>query len=310
MQDVVNKILEQNKDIFGNYKEVKKLNIGFTNTIYTVDDKFVIKICTNPNNEEKFKKEIYFYNNKENDLIPKLYYFNTNKDKVPYIYEIIEKIDGDSLFDVWHTFSEYEREKVIEQLCVGMKVFHSNKGNKYDWVKKTSDLYINLYNKVKELKLFSEDELKLLNEAYNRFPEFLNSDEFVLVHNDLHFDNIFYKDGRIKLIDFERSLYAPRDFELDIIYRMVRKPWKFANEENEKYTKKEDYENIMHYIEKYYPQIFLVNDLSERLAIYDIVYYLKQYIEYPLINELKENILNAAMIVVNGKKFCVKNKQI
>ena len=34
-------------------------------------------------------------------------------------------------------------------------------------------------------------------------------------------------DGIIKIIDFERLMYALRDFELDILYRMIRKPWKF-----------------------------------------------------------------------------------
>ena len=87
-------------------------------------------------------------------------------------------------------------------------------------------LFLNAYDKVNSLNIFSEEEKDLINKAYLKFDEYLDSDEFVLVHNDLHFDNIFYKDGKIKLIDFERSLYAPKDFELDIIYRMIRKPWK------------------------------------------------------------------------------------
>ena len=126
---------------------------------------------------------------------------------------------------------------------------------------------------------------------------FLKSEEFVLVHNDLHFDNIFYKDGKIKLIDFERSIYAPKDFELDILYRMIRKPWKFASEENEQYTKLSDYENIMSYIEKYYPELIHIDNLYKRLAIYDIVYFLKQYINAPQYDELKQDVLKAAEIV-------------
>ena len=43
-------------------------------------------------------------------------------------------------------------------------------------------------------------------------------------------------DGIIKIIDFERLMYALRDFELDILYRMIRKPWKFASEETEQFT--------------------------------------------------------------------------
>ena len=43
-------------------------------------------------------------------------------------------------------------------------------------------------------------------------------------------------DGIIKIIDFERLMYALRDFELDILYRMIRKTWKFASEETEQFT--------------------------------------------------------------------------
>ena len=161
---------------------------------------------------------------------------------------------------------------------------------------------MNSYNKAKELKLFTSEEQELLEGAYSSFNEYLESDEFVLIHNDLHFDNVFYDNGKIKLIDFERSIYAPRDFELDILYRMIRKPWKFASEENEQYAKLEDYENIMTYIEKYYPELIHIDNLYQRLAIYDIVYFLKQYVNAPQYVELKEDVLRAAKIVIENHK--------
>ena len=303
MVDIIKTIIEKNKSLFGQYKSINRINIGFTNTLFNVDDKYIVKICTDINNEAKFRKEIDFYNaNKDNALIPKMYYASTDKTNVPYMYEILEKVEGVALYDVWHTFSEEQREEVIRQLCEAMKQFHSNKGEKYDWIKRTSDLFIGLYEKAKLLNLFTSEEFELLDKAFTRFPELLESTEFVLVHNDLHFDNIFYNNGKIKLIDFERSIYAPKDFELDILYRMIRKPWKFASEENEKYTKLSDYENIMSYIEKYYPELIHINHLYERLAIYDIVYFLKQYINNPSILELKEDILNALTIVVGENK--------
>ena len=302
MEKIVESIINGNSNIFSGPNNVSKVDVGFTNTIYSVDDKYIIKICSDLNNEEKFKKEILFYKaNEDNELIPKLYFSDITKVVVPYLYEVIEKIDGVTLYDVWHTFSEEERENVIKQLCDAMKKFHSNKGVAYDWVLKTSSLFLDLYEKAKSFDLFSNEEIKLLDEAYKRFPELLESSEFVLVHNDLHFDNIFYKDGKIKLIDFERSIYAPKDFELDILYRMIRKPWKFASEENEKYTNLKDYENIMGYIEKYYPELINIPNLYERLAIYDIVYFLKQYIGNPSISELRSDIIKAASIVANHK---------
>ena len=299
MENIIKKIMLHNKSLFGDTPIANRIDIGFTNTLYNINDKYIIKICTDINNEEKFKKEIDFYNtNKENNLIPKLFLYDTTKRTIPYMYEILEKIDGVSLYDVWYKLEESKREEIIKQLCDAMKKIHSNKGKPYDWEKRTSDLFIELSKKAKDSNLFSADEFSLIEEAYSKFPKLLKSKEFVLVHNDLHFDNIFYKDGKIKLIDFERSIYAPKDFELDILYRMIRKPWKFANEENEKYTKLIDYKNIMDYIKKYYPELINIDYLYKRLAIYDMIYYLKQYINSPHIGELKQDVLNAANTII------------
>ncbi len=299
---MIDKIISKNKQLLKDITSINKVNVGFTNTIYILNNKYVIKICTDIKNEPKFKKEIDFYNkNQNNNLIPKLYLSDISKKDIPYMYEIIEKVEGKTLFNVWHTLNENEREDIIKQLCLAMKEFHSHTTNKYDWSQKTKDIFNPVYNKAKELNLFNKDEISLIDKAYSLFDKYLESNEFVLVHNDLHFDNIFYNNKKIKLIDFERSLYAPKDFELDIIYRMIRKPYKFASEETEKYTKESDYKNIMKYIEKYYPELIKTRDLYKRLYIYDIVYYMKQYIEYTHLNELKENILYAAKQVVEDK---------
>lgn len=295
VKNIINTILKQNTNLFGINPKIEKINVGFTNTIYNINDSFIVKICTNINNEIKFQKEIDFYKtNRENNLIPKLYYSNTDKKDIPYFYEIIEKVDGVSLYNVWHTFSEKQMEEIIKQLCIAMKSIHSNIGESYDWTKEISDSFASLYEKAKKLNIFNQEELKFLDYAYAKFEKYLASNDFVLIHNDLHFDNILFSDGKIKLIDFERSMYAPRDFELDILYRMIRKPWKFASEETEQYTNLSHYSNIMTYIEKYYPEIVNIPNLYRRLAIYDIVYFLKHLIQHPDIEELKNDVLFAA----------------
>lgn len=295
MENIINTILNQNTTLFGINPKVEKINVGFTNTIYNIDNSFIVKICTNSDNENKFQREIDFYKtNKKNNLIPKLYYSSNDKNDIPYFYEIIEKVDGVSLYNIWHTFNEKQREEVIKQLCIAMKCIHSNTGESYDWTKKIKKQFILLYEKAKQFNIFSESEQKLLDYTYTKFANYLKSNDFVLIHNDLHFDNIFFNNGKIKLIDFERSMYAPRDFELDILYRMIRKPWKFASEETEPYTDLSDYSNIMSYIQKYYPELVNIPNLYKRLAIYDIVYFLKHLIQHPDIEELKNDVLLAA----------------
>lgn len=298
MHEIINKIATQNKSLFGNNPKINKINIGFTNTIYNINNLYIVKIFTDKDNEEEFKKEINFYNsNKNNNLIPKLYYSNINKKDEEYFYEIIEKIEGFSLYNVWHTFEEKQREDIIKQLCAAMKQIHNNVGEKYDWTETMQEKFMPLYIQANKLNIFNKEEQKLLDYAYSKFNKYLDSNDFVLIHNDLHFDNIFYNDGKIKLIDFERSMYAPRDFELDILYRMIRKPWKFASEETEQYTNFSDYTNIMTYIEKYYPKLVSNPNLQQRLAIYDIVYFLDQLVKHPKLEELKNDVILAAKVV-------------
>lgn len=298
MQEIINSIMSKNRNLFGDNPSIMKINVGFTNTIYNINDSFIIKICTNPKNEENFKKEIDFYNsNSENTLIPKLYYSSIEKEDIPYCYEIIEKVNGVSLYNVWHTFSEEQREEIVKQICVAMKQFHSNIGRAYDWLDYFKKQFSLLYSKAKELHIFSKEEHDLINHAYSKFEQYLKSKDFVLIHNDLHFDNIFYNNGKIKLIDFERSMFAPKDFELDIFFRMVREPWKFASEETEKYTDSSDYTNIKLYVERYYPELVNIPFLSQRLAIYDMVYFLEQLVNHPKFKDLKDDVINATKIV-------------
>ena len=300
MDEVINKIIDQHKELFGNNSSVERINVGFTNTIYNINNSFIVKICTDNENESKFQKEIDFYKaNETNDLIPKMYYSSTKKLEVPYYYEILEKVEGVTLYNVWHTFTEEQREDIIRQLCDAMKKMHSNIGEKYDWVEYNKKKFNISFNEAKNKNLLSKDEIEIIDSAYSLFDKYLKSDEFVLIHNDLHFDNIFVNNGKIKVIDFERSMYAPKDFELHIIYYMVRQPWKHANEECEKYTNVEDYRNVMTYIEKYYPEIINTPNLYKRLAIYDLIYEFSHFVKFlDYYDELKEAVMSAAKRII------------
>lgn len=297
MQDVIKIILDKHKNLFGINPEIIKINIGFTNTIYKVNDKYILKICNNLDNEKSFKREIDFYNSNKITAIPKLYYSDTTKKDIPFYYEIIEKLAGVSLYKIWNTLAEEKREDIIKQLCEIIKQIHTNKGNCYDWTTYLKDEFLDSYLKVKEHNIFTKEEENIIDYALSKFDKYLECKDFVLIHNDLHFDNIIYKDGKIKLIDFERSMYAPRDFELDILYRMVRCPWKFASEEDEEYVDSVDYSNIKMYVEKYYNELVNNPFLTERLAIYDMVYYIKQLVNHLELAELKDNIIKAAKII-------------
>lgn len=299
MEEIINQIIIDIKPIIGDINKIEKINVGFTNTIYLINDEYFLKICSNPDNENNFKKEIDFYLvNKDNQYIPELLAYSTNKTKIPYFYELMRKVEGVSLYNVWHTFSDIEREDIIKQLCDLMKLFHSHNQDPYDWSKYLKNKINEHLKLAQEINYFNEEEINLLNQALSKFDEYLESNQFSFVHNDIHFDNVIYHNGAIRIIDFERSIIAPIDFELDIFFRMVRMPGKYASEETEAFTDVEDYKLIPKWVGKYYPEILNIPNLEKRFAIYDLLNFLGHSYKFPHITEIKDHIMNSINIVL------------
>lgn len=291
---MIEDIIKYNSDILkGKYE---KINVGFTNTLYKVD-KYIVKICEKKKNEKDFKHEIDFYQkNPNNKYIPTLYRYDLTKTKVKYCYSIIELLEGVSLYNIWHLLDEKKREEIIKKLCDILKTFHINKGQNYNWSNKLKKEALKYLKRSKDF--YNKDEQKLIEKAISKFDKYLIDNEMVFIHNDIHFDNIIYNNGNIKIIDFERSMYAPLDFELDILYRMIRMPWKFASEETEQYTKYSDYENITLYLKKYYPLLFNHKYITERLKIYEMIYFMEPAYKYPHLPHLKQEVISTATYLV------------
>lgn len=56
----------------------------------------------------------------------------------------------------------------------------------------------------------------------------------------------------------------------------------------------------MSYVNKYYPELVSIPNLYERLGIYDMVYFLAQLVRHPELDELKNDVLSAAKIVISN----------
>ena len=173
-----------------------------------------------------------------------------------------------------------------------MKSFHSIKGESYDWALYIKEKLERNFNKCFDLKLFSETEKDLAEQILKNINDYLKSSDFRLVHSDIHFDNIIYcNDGQIKIIDFETSLYAPIDYELDIFLRMCNNPLKYASEETENLVKIEDYQNIEKYFKKFYPEIYNVDNFEIRHEIYNLEANLRLLPRFPGNNDLKKIVV-------------------
>ena len=47
MDEIIKKIIKENQILFGNNPVVNKINVGFTNTLYNINNAYILKICTN-----------------------------------------------------------------------------------------------------------------------------------------------------------------------------------------------------------------------------------------------------------------------
>ncbi len=274
--------------------EIKKSEVGFSNLVYFIDDLYVIKILEETGNKAKFENEIAFYKNISLSFIPK-YISSGVFENTAYL--IIEKIMGDSLYDIWHTLSRDDRTYFTVEIAKMLKQF--NKINKYDFLhpKYIRDNSIKLWtkafqNNIKILKEKGYDSKYLESYLDKRVKIVFKEQKLGLVYNDAHFDNFIYDGEKLYLIDFDRIQYTSIDYEMLILSQMVFSPTKFASEKTEPFVDEMDYLEIIPIFMSIYPELFDFEHFQERLYIYTFFYKLSNAYTFNL-NDLIVNSLKS-----------------
>jgi len=102
----------------------ERQNVGFNRVVYNVNNMFVIKICVNPDKESGIIKEIQYFNHNPNYFNPELIVYDITKEKIPYIYTVEEKINGNNLFDVWGNLDDNSREQCLSELVQMLRILY------------------------------------------------------------------------------------------------------------------------------------------------------------------------------------------
>lgn len=293
MENIVKEILRKENIEF---KYIVKSSVGFTSSVYFIDENYVLKLANNTEAINKIDKEINVYSALASDFIPKLV---TSGDFGEYKYIIITKLKGKSLFSVWHYLTKERREDCVKQISDILKFIHSKDRKIINEKFISNDFLLSLKNGL----------LNRLNNSAGDFGcesliEFLNVkfDEIFsfkcdkLIYNDAHFDNFLYNEGKVYLIDFDRVEFAPVDYELMIFKTMCDYPTKFASEEVEKLIYDEDFSDIYLNMKSFYSELFEIPHIEERVAIYQFDYLFEQAIE-------SKNGKWAKSLIFNLKKF-------
>lgn len=200
-----------------------------------------------------------------------------------YSYLIIEKIRDNTLYSIWHTLSDSQRHNCIKQIANILRQINTHDAafldNKYkilDWKK---HLTSNLKQISLELQKMNFNTSIIQNFIEYNLKNLFDENKFALVYNDAHFDNFIYYDNELKLIDFDRVIYCPVDYEMLIYKTMYDKPDKFANEYDEENIHEEDYAKIYTQIKEEYPEMFRHKKAEDRIKVYQFIYLIKQAIK-------------------------------
>ena len=190
------------------------------------------------------------------------------------------------LYKIWSTIDEIKREEILEKICLVLKNKNiEGKNEDYNW-----------FNIIKEKNVLNDKELEIIKKSYKNFDKYLYDVNFTLIYNNLTFDDIIYNNNDIKINSNVEEIYAPKDYQLNYIYLMIKDP----NEFNER-QKIEDYKRVFLYIRKYYPEIVDIKYLYKRLSIYNLIYYMDKFINN---DEYKEKVLKEAkFLLVKNNRF-------
>lgn len=297
---IVEKIFESHG--LGKVKSVANIEIGFTNKVYLVNDAYILKVCEDESNEQKFESEVFFYNFfKDKIPVPEISVFDKSKSIYGKFFMIYSKIEGDNLYAKWHLLNNEQRKIIIKQLCDILKVINKSPYDEFlqkfdvnfsdSWHDKILNQIQNSLKKIEEKKLLSPEFIEVIKKFVDDNHNILKEQKLALVYWDAHFDNILVQDTKIVgILDFERTEVSSMDFVLDIVKRMVEYPKKYMSEKFEKFAKKEDYAHLLDWFQEFYPQLFDFENLDKRLDLYAVEHDLDTLIWYPNSVEVKQMI--------------------
>jgi aminoglycoside phosphotransferase (APT) family kinase protein len=199
----------------------------------------------------------------------------------PYI--LMDKAEGKNLVYDWLKFSMKEKETFIAQLCEQLKIFHSVKFDHYALPIYQGKKFTNLKDAVANVTKFDVVDINALKKEYADDMEFLEDffnknisvlDEqntAVLTHNDIHLENIFYKDNQITtIIDYDWTAQAPKDHELAKIVDVFYDPKRYMEKELEQLYKNYKMTEELKLLKIYYPQLFENPNILARVRIFNI----------------------------------------
>lgn len=287
MSDLDSKIVQfvRQKNKLKEPLEAKRFSSGVINRVYDLTGQYVLKIegDAEDGNGHPILKPLPDLTAKllaKGAKVPKILDFDTVDGKR---YVLMEKAQGNNLSYDWMSFSDSKKEKMIAQLAEQLQIWHSITFNEYCIPIVGEKPFKNLRPAIerlatKEINGIKKDKLpkdflpsvEVLEQFYHdNIGSLDETNTAVLVHHDIHLENIFYKDAELTcIIDLDWISQAPRDYELWKILDTFHAPKYTVEEHLEPLYEGYQMTKELGWLKKYYPNLFKVKNLPNRIRLY------------------------------------------
>ncbi|MFN8655064.1 MAG: aminoglycoside phosphotransferase family protein [Candidatus Obscuribacterales bacterium] len=288
---------------FGSKRSLFRIEIGFSNDVFSVDEELVLKIGKSAEDRLALEKEVFLCQLFAGRICsPEVVHADTslNESDLPYI--IYRKIPGDNLYTLWHLYSVEQRRKLVKEICDILRVINETDYSGFaarfpaSTADKISDAPLNWHDHIcsriehrldqaEQSGAINTDSAQRIRMHVQAHHEALREQTLALTYYDPHFDNFLVADGMVTgILDFERTEIASIDYVLDLVTRMVRYPRKYVSAHHEHLIRDEDYADLLVWYREFYPEVFAFSSLEERLSLYLIEHSLSDlhyFPEYP-----------------------------
>lgn len=262
-----------------NLKKIKQIFSSNNNQVFDLWD-CILKISEKSHN---LKNEFDILQKLKWKYFPKALFYFKNGEKY---YLIISKLNWKTLDNFWLNYNENKQQGILKNITENLKIVHSI------WDEKNENYFVFLEQKLQKIKekvmqnsLVDKQNLESLENIFLNNKNCFIWEVNVLVHNDLWYRNILAtKNEFIWIIDFEESIFAPKQVELFKLFNHLQSAKNYFDTNPIEYKELDFLNKFLTYLRENYKELF--NYTKEQKLIYDIVSY------FSMLSKWEENWYN------------------
>ena len=106
----------------GSVTSIQQIQVGFSNDVYSIDDKYILKAGRSEEDNKYLLRDIYLCGLLRDRVpAPRVIYWDTSKALLDRVFMIYRKIPGRNLYARWHLLEIPQRKELIRQICACLR---------------------------------------------------------------------------------------------------------------------------------------------------------------------------------------------